>query len=343
MPAFNFNHEITRNDTNQSNDFRVSSRFFAVSIFCLVFLFSCQNAARKEANSAPLDAQSKTELSRVGQILSSGQPLTSPDFESVKQIREKYPNSSDVRNVYQSALVKRGDWESIVKLINDIPAGERKREDNLNLAKSYLKLGRYQEEIDLLKPLADASPQDADYNSLLAFGYFYLGQNAEAAKRLDAVWDMIVQGKKTDEINTRGMIYFREKNYEKAVETFKKSLEANENDVSANNTLSRIYAAQGNAEQAEIYRLKTEKAQQLIGDYETRASRFVQKFYQLEDAWKENRYDEVITIARQTLAEADEKNKPALYQYIAESYKAQGKPDEARKVLAEAEQVKSKK
>ncbi len=309
-----------------------------IFLLCLTFFISCQNAARTETP----DAKTKSELSRISQILTIGQPLTPQDFESIKQIREKYPNSVEVRNVYQSALVKRGDWESLAKLIVGIPATERKREDNLNLAKSYLKLGRYQEEIDFLKPFADVNQKDADYNSLLAFGYFYLGQTPEAAKYLDAVWDALLQNKKIDEINTRGRIYFRQKDYEKAVETFKKTLEINENDISANNTLSRIYAAQGDERQAELYRLKTEKAHESVGEGEAKASRFVQNSYQLEDAWKAKRYDEVINLARQMLADSGEANKPALYQYMAESYKALGKPDEANKVLAEAQNLKQK-
>lgn len=335
MSEFGFNYEIARNDTNQLNIFRVFSCCFVVSVFLFA---ACQSAAKKEAN---LQAPDKTELSRIGQILNGGQAFTPQDFESLKQIREKYPDSVEVRNVFQSALVKRGDWESLVRLITEIPASARKREDNLNLAKSYLKLGRYREEIDFVKPLAEAAPKDADYNSLLAFGYFYLGQTDDAAKYLDAVWDAIVQGKKIDEISVRGLIYFRQKNYEKAIETFKKSLEINPEDISANNTLSRIYAAQGNTEQAEIYRVKTEKAQEAISENETKASRIVQLSYQLEDAWKAKRYEEVVNLARQMLAGANEKNKPALYQYMAESYKAMGKPEEAQKVLEEAKNSKN--
>lgn len=311
-----------------------------ILLICLSFFVSCQSAAQKEASLLAQDARSKSELMRISQTLSGGYPLTPQDFESVKQIREKYPNSTDVRNVYQSALVKRGDFESLVKLIETIPAKERTREDNLNLAKSYLKLGRYKEAVDLLKPLAEAAPKDLDFNSLLAFGYFYLGQTDEAAKYLDNIWDAVVQNKRIDEINTRGLIYFRQKNYEKAIETFKKSLEINADDISANNTLSRIYAAQGNTEQAEIFRLKTEKAQEAISANETKASRMVQNSYQLEDAWQAKRYDEVISLARQMLPDANEKNKPALYQYLAESYKALGKPEEAQKVLAEAQKQK---
>jgi tetratricopeptide (TPR) repeat protein len=334
MWKFGFNREITRNDTNRLNSFRVILCCFVV----FVFLFAaCQKAAQKEAN---LAVQDKTELNRIGQILGGGQAFTPQDFESLKQIREKYPDSVEVRNVYQSALVKRSDWESLVQLITEIPASARKREDNLNLAKSYLKLGRYREEIEFLKPLADANPKDADYNSLLAFGYFYLGQTDDAAKYLDAVWDALLKNKKIDEINVRGLIYFRQKNYEKAIETCLRALEINPDDISANNTLSRIYAAQGNTDQAEIYRLKTEKAQEAISENESKASRVVQLSYQLEDAWKAKRYEEVINLARQMLAGANEKNKPALYQYMAESYKAMGKPEEAQKVLNEAQNSK---
>jgi tetratricopeptide (TPR) repeat protein len=313
-----------------------------ILLICLAFFIACQSAAQKEASLLAQDARSKAELSRISQTLRGGYPLTPQDFESIKQIREKYPNSTDVRNVFQSALVKRGDFESLVKLIEAIPARERTREDNLNLAKSYLKLGRYSEAVDLVKPLAEAAPKDSELNSLLAFGYFYLGQTDEAAKYLDAVWDAIVQNKRIDEINTRGLIYFRQKNYEKAIETFKKSLEINAEDISANNTLSRIYAAQGDTAQAEVYRLKTEQAQDAISANEAKASRIVQNSYQLEDAWKAKRYEEVVNLARQMLPEANEKNKPALYQYLIESYKALGKPEEAQKVLSEAQNLKQK-
>jgi tetratricopeptide (TPR) repeat protein len=313
-----------------------------VLLLCLAFFISCQNAAQKEASLLAQDANAKSELSRISQALNGGYPLTPQDFASIKQIREKYPNSADVRNVYQSALVKRNDFESLVKLIEAVPATERTREDNLNLAKSYLKLGRYQDEIDLVKPLAESKPKDLETNSLLAFGYFYQGQTDDAAKYLDAVWDTIVQNKRIDEINTRGLIYFRQKNYDKAIETFKKSLEINADDISANNTLSRIYAAQGDAAQADIYRLKTEKAQDAISANEEKASRMVQNSYRLEDAWKAKRYEEVINLARQMLPDAGEKNKPALYQYLIESYKALGKTEEAQKVQSEAQNLKQK-
>lgn len=313
-----------------------------VLLLCLAFFVACQSAAQKEASLLAQDTRAKSELTRISQTLSGGYPLTPQDFESVKQIREKYPHSVEVRNVYQSALVKRGDFESLVKLIEAIPDSERTREDRLNLAKSYLKIGRYQDEVDLIKPLAEAAPKDAEMNSLLAFGYFYLGQTDDAAKYLDNIWDAIVQNKRIDEINTRGLIYFRQKDYAKAIETFNKSLEINADDISANNTLSRIYAAQGDTEQAEIYRLKTEKAQDAISENESKASRTVQSLYQLEDAWKAKRFEEVINLARQMLPSANEKNKPALYQYLAESYKALSKPEEARKVLAEAQNLNQK-
>ena len=73
MSAFDFNHEITRSNTKLTRSIRVFSCFFVVS----VFFISCQNAAQKEAN---LSAADKTELSRINQILTGGQPLTPQDF-----------------------------------------------------------------------------------------------------------------------------------------------------------------------------------------------------------------------------------------------------------------------
>lgn len=314
-------------------------KYFFVLICSLLFI-SCQSDAKQEVSALSGDKQAIAELSRINQILASGQPFAPADFESLKKIYEKYPDDTQIRNTFQSALVKREDWVSIEKFINRIPAAERTRADQLNLGKVYLKLGRFQELIDLMKPLAETAKGDTDFNALLGFGYFYAGQNDEAARYFDNVWEAIISEKRVDEITTRGMIYFRQNNFPKAIETFEKSLEINPQNSTATNILSRIYAAQSNSEKAEEFRRRTAEIHQRGEESEAKAMRQVSLYYDLQNAWKDKKYSEVIALANRILPEADEKNKPALYQYIAESNKALGKMPEAEAALKEMEKLK---
>lgn len=323
-----------------SETFRIKHLFYKLILISLGLLISCQSASQKNHLSPSIDNQTLSEITRINRILTTEQPLISSDFESIKKIYEKYPQDLQVRNVYQSALVKREDWVSLEKFIGTIPANERSRSDQLNLAKVYLKLGRYQDLVDLIKPLAEATPTDADFNGLLSFGYFYLGQNNEAAKHLDLIWEELLQKKRTDEITTRGMIYFRQNDYPKAIATLEKAIEINPDNATATNTLSRIYAAQNNSEKAEEFRKKTEEIHQKGEEFEAKSIQNVELIYQLQTAWKEKRYSEVIELAQKILPESDEKNKPALYQYLAESYKALGKNKEANAALVELEKLK---
>jgi tetratricopeptide (TPR) repeat protein len=324
-----------------SETFRIKNLLFKFILISLSLLISCQSESNQNDSPPTKDDQTLSEIARINQVLTTGQPLTPADFESLKKIFEKYPKDSQVRNIYQSALVKREDWISLEKFIGEIPPNELSRSDQLNLAKVYLKLGRYQDLIDLMKPLAEATPNDTDFNSLLSFGYFYLGQNEEAARHLDLVWNKLLKEKRADEITTRGMIYFRQNNYPKAIEVLEKAIEINSQNATATNTLSRIYAAQNNAEKAEEFRKKTAEIHQKGEEFEAKAIQNVEMIYKLQTAWKEKNYSEVIELAQKILPESDEKNKAALYQYIAESYKALGKNVEAKAALAELQKLKN--
>lgn len=306
-------------------------------IFAIFFAFAgCQSKEMPVS----VDAQTQNELSRINRLLTTSQPLQPNDFDSLKKIYEKYPKDAQVRNLYKSALIVRKDWTSLENFIKEIPENERSREDRINLARVYLRLGRHQDLIDFAKPLAEKDKTDVEFNSLLGFGYFYLGQTDEAAKYLDTVWGKILSEKRADEITTRGLIYFRQNNFPKAIEILEKSLEINPQNATATNALSRIYAAQNNPEKAEEFRKKTTELHEKTEESESMAMRRVNVYYDLQTAWNEKKYAEVIELAQKILPEADEKNKPALYQFIAESYKALGKPEEARSALLELEKLK---
>jgi tetratricopeptide (TPR) repeat protein len=319
--------------------FRVN--YFIIQFILILSLIlsgiSCQSNAKQDDALLAEDKQAMAEITRINRNLATEQPLLPADFESLRKIYEKYPQTEKVRNIYQSALVKREDWVLLEKFINEIPADQRTRADQLNLGKVYLKLGRYEDLIAMFKPLADANPNDADFNSLLGFGYFHLGQNDEAAAYLDRIWETIVSEKRIDEMTTRGLIYFRQKNYPKTIEVLEKAFEIHPLNSTATNTLSRAYTANNNLEKAEEFRKKTAEIHRNAEEFEARSMRNVGLIYDLQTAWTEKKYSEVISLANRILPDAQEKNKPALYQYIAESYKAMGMKTEAEAALKELE------
>ena len=228
--------------------------------------------------------------------------------------------------------------------LNEKPLAELSAEDRQTLGKVYVKSGKYENAVETLKALAEANPNDVETRSLLGLSYFYLDKNEEAGAQLDSVWDKIFAEKRVDEITTRGIIYSRQNNFPKAIETLKKAIEINPSSAAANNALSQVYARSGDAEQAEIYRAKTVEINDQAAAETFEASRRVQQIYALETAWKAKNYTEVINLAKQILPTVVEKNqKIVLYQYLFESYKASGNEQEANNALTEAQKLQQQK
>ncbi|MEP6903304.1 MAG: hypothetical protein ABJA66_16370, partial [Actinomycetota bacterium] len=129
-------------------------------LVCLFLFDSCQNATEKDSNLLNRDKQSLAELNRVNQIISSGQLITQNEVDSVQKIREKYPSAPVVRQILQSALIRREDWQTAADLISQIPELQRTDEEKNNLAKIYLKLGRYEDVLRIVNPLLEKNPAD---------------------------------------------------------------------------------------------------------------------------------------------------------------------------------------
>lgn len=311
-------------------------------IICLVFTIACQSEAEKQAQMLAADTTANAQLRQINAAISANHTVTPEQFETLKNLREKYPQSGEVRQAYKNALVVREDWAALEKLLNETPTEELSRDDKIMLAKVYLKLGRYQSVIETLLPLYEETPGSVEISSYLAGAYFYLGRYDEAEKPLERVWQQILNQKMTDDVILRGMIYLHRGEYEKAVEYLEKALEFNPESIPANNALSRVYAARGDIEKAEQYNAKVQQAFDKITAEEQKRTRAVSKVYQLQEAFQAKRYEEVITIARNLLPESDAGSKVTLYQYIANSYEALGKKQEAQNALAEAQKLQNK-
>lgn len=317
---------------------------FIILIFpCLFLLVSCQKQPEKDIESFKKDAQAVAEFNRINQVIGRGQYLSQTDIDSLNKIREKYPQNPNIRLLMQSALIKREDWQAAADFINQIPENERTEDEKKNLAKILVKLGRYEETLQTVTPLLEKTPENIELISLSSNALMNLGRYEEAGNRLDKVWNEILNQKKADEVTMRGMIWFYRKNYDKAVETLNKAVELNPESIAAYNSLARVYAAQGNSEKAEEFTKKVQSVfDKMTADTQKKA-KFVDAAKNLEEAFKNKRYEEAVNLAKTMLPDAETENKFVLYQFLANSYQALGKAKEAQEALAEAEKLKNQK
>lgn len=315
----------------------------ALCIVTIVFLSSgCSGAEEREARSLAADSASISELARIEKILSSGQPFLPKHFESLKSILAKYPNSTRVIESYKSALIKREDWSALADFLNAQPPGRLSRTDRANLARAAFRLGRFDDVVTTAKPIVDEDPNDVDTAFILASGYYNVGQLDESAAIFDRYWSAVVDQKRIPEMTLRGLIYHRQGNDQKAIEVLSRSVELSPDNITALNALSRIYNARGDLARADEFRKRNEAAQAKQAAEAARAGRQVQMLYELQDKWEQQKYTDVIIIARRAIESATESNKAILYQYIAESYSKLDRPEDARAALMEIERLKQK-
>ena len=312
---------------------------FCFVLLIVLFCISCQTDETALQN----DMESKQIINKASQIFKNGKKPSNEEFEKIKAIYEKYPSSESAQQTYKSALILRDDFGALESVLTKNDPSKLSNEDKKSLAKVYVKLGKFQKALEVLKPLTEDNPNDVELKGLAGLSYFNTGEMDEAGKQLDSVWDELIKNKSFQEISIRGIIYYRQNDLPKAIETLEKALEINPRHISSNNTLSRIYAKKGDVGKAEEYSKKTTKAQEIIKNETFAKSKQVDKIYELEGAWKKKSYQEVINLSKEMLTNTTDKNqKSVLYQYLYKSYEALGMQREAQNILKQAQQLNQK-
>lgn len=303
-------------------------------LLSLGLLVSCQT---DEESALKADASASQAINQANIFLQNRQKLSPENFDKIKKIYKQYPTSKTVQDTYRAALIIKEDWAILVDFFKQIPESKLTVEDKINLAKAYIKLGRYNDSSETLKPLAGQN--NLEVKTLLANAYFHLGKYDESKRLIDENWQQILNEKKSDEIALRGMIYFYQGDTEKAIETLNKSIEFNPDHLPSYNGLSRVYASKGEQTKAEENLKKVQEIFNKVTADERRKTIMVEKSYKLQDAYQAKRFQEVIDLANELLPEADAKTKVVLYQFQYNSFQALGKQTEAQEVLLKAKQL----
>lgn len=264
--------------------------------------------------------------------------LSTDSFQSLKALQSSYPDSDEINEFYKQVLLARKDWNSLESLLSKQDRKNLTGEDQRILAIAYNNIGNFEKSLVYVAPLMEESPGDVELRTIAATAELSLGRTDKAAKLLDDVWKAIVERQMSEEITLRGIIYLRQDNPNQAVETFQKVLEFQPDNISANYNLGKAYQRLGNQEKAEESLAKATAGQKTLKANTYRRSVEVKRTYELEEAWKKKDYDNVIRLAELMVPTTTEKSKKIiLYQYIYESYKAQGmseKAEEARRRAA---------
>lgn len=298
---------------------------------CFGLLVSCQT---DDESALKADTSAVQTISQAVGFLQNKQKLSREHFDKVKKIYEQYPSSKTAQDTYRAALIVKEDWVVLAEFIKQIPAEKLTVDDRLNLAKAYIKLGRYNDAAGVLSPLGIENNFEA--TMLLANAHFHLGKYDDAKKLFDENWQQILTEKRSDEIALRGMIYFYQDDRAKAIETLDLSIAFNAEHIPAYNGLSRVYAAQGEMVKAGENLKRVQDIFDKVTATASRQTKLVEKSYKLQEAYQARRFQEVIDLANEMLPESDAKNKAVLYQFLYNSYQALGKQKEAQEVLLRA-------
>ncbi len=316
----------------------VKQRFSAVCaiLFCVALYSSCKGDETRFSE----DSVALAKVRALSAKLNSGQQLSEQEFNDLKAEFEKYPKAESLQKPYEAALFLRKDWASLAEFYRSLQGEDFTEFREKNLAKVFVKLGNY-EEASKIASKFDLK-KDEEMRLVAASSFFHTGRYAEAKRLLDDSWESIVSQKRLDEMVLRGMIYFYEGENKKALEVLEKVITFDPLNVTANNGLSRVYAAEGNTEKAKAAQLKVQESFDKITEHEQVKTRIVEKSNRLEEAYQAKRYNEVISLSRELIPHADPRNRMIMYQYLYNSYMALGKQNEARAVMEEAKQFQQK-
>jgi predicted Zn-dependent protease len=234
------------------------------------------------------------------------------------------------------------DWDGVAQLISSVPVAQRTRQDQLTLAQVQLMVGNYQEASSVAGPLAEAAPTDLEANSLAGRAWYHEGRYDEAARAFDRVWNSLISARRVEDIMMRGLIYFYRNDHQKAIETLNTALRLQPDYYPGYGALSRVYRAMGKTEQAEEYQRQGAEALARQTTERARQSRFASGLRELELAWNERRYEDVVRITQDLLQkDTNSPQRPVLYQYLSQAYQALGRTAEAQAAQAEATRLRS--
>lgn len=298
--------------------------------------FACTKQADSDNAELRNDPQAQAVLRQIDVETRQGKTVSNETFEALKKLREQYPESGLLRDHLKNALIFRSDVAALRELLIEGGNPPEDPEDKKTLAKVDVELGNFEEAVPLLDELVKADPGNVELRGLAGLTHFRLGEMDKAAENFDAVWEEIIEKKMVPEISIRGLVYLNQGKLEEARKTLETAAQFDPDHISTNNALSRVYRLLGDEEKAlELSQKVADLQEEMAAESLAKTRRVAQKL-ELENAWQNKRYRDVIDIAERLFPGAEGAERQILLEYQFRSYQSLGMDEQAEAVRQKA-------
>ncbi len=282
------------------------------------------------------DAESVRFVRSIREGLNQQRRPPSEEIQKLKVIANKYPDEPFIEELLISLLPALKDWDGLAVYYEHKSALDT--EDRSMLARVYIKLADYGRARDVIESVVQEQPMNVEANSLLGRALYFFGEYDRASECYDRVWDSIVSERRVGDITYRAMIHFDEGQAERAVEMLKAGLEDSPDTAVMHNALSRVLAAQGKLDEAEVHSARVHELQKELSRVETSQMLQAARTFSLNRALQAGDMPKCQRLIFEYLPDSDPAFQEDLYRFLESLYRVNGREDEIPAVLERARQ-----
>lgn len=275
----------------------------------------------------------------IREALAQGSRPGVEEVQRFKAVAMRHVGTPFVEEALLALLPALKDWEGMALYLMAKPA--LTDDEAKLLTRVHIKRADFASARDLIRPLADAAPEDLEANTLAGRSYFMNGENEDAALCYDRVADRLLPEQRYHDLAFRAMIHFDEGASGTARELLVAGLAAAPDDIVLNNTMARVLAADGELEEAERHSQRVLELQQALSERETGQMRVAAQIFEINRSLRAGDVDGCRERIYRLLPEADEDLCNQLYRFLESLYQRAGREAELPAVLQRARSIAS--
>jgi len=317
-----------------------------ILLFCLAcaMVGGCagESGDRKAPEYASLwqDPQS-VRVDEIRRKFVAGGNLTPEEGDLLMTLAERYPHERELNDLLDRVLVRREDWNALIRLRSRTPAGERTAAQRRDLAKLFVKAQRFDEAAVILDALVREYPDDIELLWLSGYAGYYRGDYAGAIETFETNRARLLPAGHEQSLLLAGLSHFQLDHLDEAIAMLREYTRLEPDDASGLNGLARALVAVGRDEEAEPLFARMNEIHRRHNETERRQSWLANRVRALNDALAEKRSADSEAIIQEILPVADAELQARLLKILADIYTATGREDEARDARARAASLTS--
>ena len=180
-----------------------------------------------------------------------------------RQYLKKYNDDNVMRKYFINNLYEQKNYKSAIHEIEkyNMYTATNSRMEYM-LAKCYIKTENYKKAIVLYRKILSENPDNINYLMSYSFCLENLGKSNEALNLFEKSLPYFKNNSRI--LLASGVLYFKEKKYEKAMDKFRKVLEKDSNDWRAYYNMAKVYEIQGINSMADKFMKHSERYKKML-------------------------------------------------------------------------------